>query len=166
MCDPATLMLVSAGVSAVGTGIATAQSMASARYQQRIAERNAALSNEAAQTEQANNRQEALRRYRELAALKGQQRVSMAANSVDLGFGNAARVLDDTEMVGREDMQNIYNQGYQRSRGFEIEASNFRAGAQAAKQARTGALVSGLTQIGTTVLGGASQYKTMKAGRS
>lgn len=165
MCPPA-LVIAATAVAAIGTAMSTMQAAKSATYQSRIAERNSQLSNEAARTEQENTRTEALRRYREIGALKGQQRTALAGNNVDLDYGNAALIQDDAEMMGREDVRHIYNQGFQRSRGFEIEAANYRGQSQAQRQARTGAIISGVTQIGTTVLGGAQQYKSIKAGRS
>jgi hypothetical protein len=166
MCDPATLIIASTAVAAVGQGLQTMQAAKQATYQARVMDRNAQLANESVQTEQENTRTEALRRYRELGALRGQQRAALAANGVDVDFGNAGQVQADAEMIGREDVNNIYQQGFQRSRGFEIEASNYRASAQGARQQRTGAIISGVTDIGTTVLGGMQRYSGMKAGRS
>lgn len=166
MCNPAVLMIASTAVAVAGQGLQTIQAAKQATYQARLMDRNAQLANESARTEQENTRTEALRRYRELGALRGQQRAALAANGIDVDFGNAGLVQSDAEMIAREDVENIYRQGYQRSRGFEIEASNYRANAQAARQQRTGAIVGGIADIGSTVLGGMSRYSSMKAGRS
>lgn len=166
MCDPATMTLISFMPSLYGTAISTIQATKQATYQARLMDRNAQLANESARTEQENTRTEALRRYRELGALRGQQRAALAANGIDVDFGNAGLVQADAEMIGREDVNNIYRQGYQRSRGFEIEASNYRANAQAARQERTAAIISGIADIGGSVLGSTSRFSSMKAGRN
>jgi hypothetical protein len=166
MCLPAAPLAIAAAVMAVAsTGVSALQANAQAKYQAKIADRNASLANESAQQEILNTREEAMAHYRKVAALKGQQRVAAAANGVALDFGTAADVLADTEMLGREDVGRIYQQGNQRVRGYEIEASNYGAEADAQRQAATGALVKGVFDMGSTALSAASQYKTLKANR-
>lgn len=164
MCPPA-LDLAATAISAVGSVVGGLQANAQGKYQARIAERNMALSNEAAEREQQNTRTEAMAHYRKVAQIRGQQRVAAAANGVSLDFGTASDVVADTEALGREDARRIYDRGYERSRGYEIEASNYMAQGQAAKQAGQGALVSSLFQAGSTALSGVSQYKKYKAAR-
>ncbi|WP_230680804.1 hypothetical protein, partial [Streptococcus pneumoniae] len=86
------------------------------------------------------------------AALKGQQRVTAAANGVSVDFGSAADVAQDTDMLAREDVKRIYQQGSQRTRGFEINASNFRADANSSRVAATNALVNGAFDVAGTAL--------------
>lgn len=165
MCDPATvgtLMLVSTAVSVAGTGFTALQASQQSRYQAKVADRNADLAREAAVTERSATQQAALQHYREVAKLKGQQRVAMAANGLDINFGNAADLQVDTEMLANEDVRRIYDQGAQRQRGFEIEQSNYSGAAQASRQAATGALIGGGFNMAGTALGGASQYSNYK----
>ena len=61
-------------------------------------------------------------------------------------------VLEDTDMLSREDVGRIYQRGAERLGGFEISASNREAEASAARSAGTGAF-----DMGSTVLGGAQQ---------
>lgn len=166
MCDPLTLTVAATAVATAGQGMSALQQASQAKYQARVAERNAALENEAARVEQENTRTEALAHYRRVAALKGQQRVTAAANGVSLDFGSAADVIDDTDMLAREDVNRIYSQGYERSRGFEINASNQRAQALASRAEAKNAIVSGAFNMASTALGGATQYSKMKAGRA
>lgn len=166
MCDPVTLTVAATAVTMAGQGMSALQQASQYKYQARVAERNASLENEAARVEQENTRTEALAHYRRVAALKGQQRVTAAANGVSLEFGSAADVADDTDMLAREDVTRIYEQGFQRSRGFEINASNERAQARAARAGAKNAIVSGIFDMGSTALSGATQYSKMKAGRA
>lgn len=166
MCDPVTLTVAATAVTMAGQGMSALQEASQMKYQARVAERNAQLENEAARVEQENTRTEALAHYRRVAALKGQQRVTAAANGVSLDFGSQADVIDDTDMLSREDVNRIYEQGYQRSRGFEINASNERAQARAARAGAKNAIVSGAFNMASTALGGATQYSKLKAGRA
>lgn len=162
MCGPA-LPLVAAGLSAVGTGLGALQANAQARYQAKIADRNAAMEREAGRQEIENTRVEALNHYRNVAKLKGEQRVAAAANGVSLDFGTAADVLADTDMLSREDVKRIYDSGNQRVRGHDIQASNFGGEASAARQAGKGALIKAPFDMGSTILGGVSQYRQLRA---
>lgn len=166
MCLPAApLALAAAAMAVVGTGVSALQANAQAKYQAKIADRNADLANQSAEREILNTREEAMAHYRKIASIKGQQRVAAAANGVASDFGTAADVLADTDMLGREDVGRIYEQGNQRARGYEIEASNYSSEANAQRQAGKGALVKGLFDMGSTALSGASQYKGLKANR-
>lgn len=160
MCDPITIGLTA--LSVVSTGVGMIGQMNQASYQAKIADRNASLEREAARQEQENTREAALAHYRKIAATKGAQRVAAGANGVALDFGTAADVVADTEMLGREDVGRIYAQGAQAVKGRDIGASNYTAEANAQRSARTGALIGGIADMGSSVLGGVNQYKTMK----
>lgn len=164
MCLPlATLALVGTGLSAVGTGVAALSANAQSRYQAKVAEQNAKMAAEAAHTADENTREAALQQYRKIAQVKGQQRLAAGANGVGLEFGTAADAVADTSAMGREDVGRIYDQGYQKARGFEIEAANYRGEAAAKRQAGTAALIGGAFNMGSTVLGGVQQYKKLRA---
>jgi hypothetical protein len=91
-----------------------------------VAERNAA------QQDQENTRQAALKQYREIARVKGQQTVAAAANGVSTDFGTAADVVSDTNMLGREDIANIYRQGDNQLKSHDVNVANYGAQASAA----------------------------------
>lgn len=162
MCEPATLLLVSAGLSAVSTGVGAVMASQQAKAQAQIADRNAALERNAVQDALQNTRQQALARYREVAKIKGQQRLAAAANGVGLDFGTAADIVADTDMLGREDVQRIYTAGDRAVKSRDINASNYVAQANMARSQATGALIGGALDMGSTILGSASQYEKMK----
>lgn len=162
MCEPATLLLVSAGLSAVSTGVGAVMASQQAKAQAQIADRNAALERNAVQDELQNTRQQALARYREVAKIKGQQRLAAAANGVGLDFGTAADIVADTDMLGREDVQRIYTAGDRAVKSRDINASTYVAQANMARSQATGALIGGALDMGSTILGSASQYEKMK----
>ncbi|WP_236555068.1 hypothetical protein [Novosphingobium sp. 9U] len=86
---------------------------AQSRFKAKIAEQNASMEREAAQQALQNGREANLDHYRKLGQLKGAQRARAAAGGVSVDFGTAAWIQDDTEMLGREDAQRIYQQTQQ-----------------------------------------------------
>ena len=165
MCGPAALVVASTALSVVGTGVAALQANAQAKYQAKIAERNASLEREAGLQEEQQTQDDRRAHYRRLSQLKGEQRAIAAANGVSVEFGTASDIMADTDMLGREDIQRINQAGFNRRRSRDISASNYVAEAQASRQAGKGALINGLFSAGSTALSGATQYSKIKAGR-
>ena len=162
MCDPVSLAVAATVVSTLGSvsaGIGQAQQY---RYQAQIADQNARLANDQARDSIDNTNLEAQRRYRELAQMKGAQTAAMAANGVDLNFGSPVAIQKDTVMIGAEDVGQIYKGGNERTRGFDINAFNYRSQASANRAQASGALMKGIFEGLSTALGGASQATGMK----
>lgn len=164
MCGPLALPLIAAGVSAVGTGVSALSANAQAQYKAKIDERNAAMERESEQLAQKNTQDAAQAQYRKIAAVTGAQRARAAAAGVGVDFGTAGDVQADTQALGSEDIKRIYDQGAQKVRGYDINASNDLGDASASRQAGTGALVSGSFSAAGSLLGGAQQYNKIKAG--
>lgn len=163
MCDPVSLAVAATVVSTVGSvtsGIGQAQQY---RYQAQIADQNARLANDQARDSIGNTNLEAQRRYRELAQMKGAQTAAMAANGVDLDFGSPVAIRKDTAMIGAEDVGQIYKGGNERTRGFDINAFNYRSQAAANRAQASGAIIQGVFNGLSTALGGASQASMMNA---
>lgn len=165
MCGPPALALAAAAVATVGTGVGALQSAAQSRYEAKVADRNARLERESAELSIENTRQAALAHYRQLAQMKGAQRVAAAANGVSIDFGSALDVQADTAMLGQEDARRIYEAGDQERRGFEINTMNYRSQALASRTAASGALIKGAFDVGSTALSGAQQYSTLRNAR-
>jgi hypothetical protein len=187
MCAPI-VPLIATGLGAIGTGISTAASVSQARAQAAAADANAAAESNAAQIGQQNMRDAALQQYRQMAAVSGEQNMTAAANGDATGYGTAANALNDTQILGQENLARIYAQGNQNLIGSDIAVANDLGQAAAANSRGTSALVGGLFNLGTGVLnaemnaglagglpssgsggfgsalGGASQYAPFKAG--
>ncbi|MFL0418420.1 hypothetical protein ACH0CP_12710 [Sphingomonas sp. 179-I 2A4 NHS] len=163
MCDPGTLLIAATATAAIGAGVSAAQNAAMSNYQAKVADRNAGLANGQARDAQERTRTQALRVGRQVGQMKGQQRAAMAANGIDLGMGSALQVQQDAAMIGAEDIAQVYRQGDEEVRGFTLNAANYRAQAKGARQAAAGAIVGGAFDVGTTMLGGATQYSDYKA---
>jgi hypothetical protein len=166
MCDPVTLTIAATAVAATGkvvSGVGQAQQY---RYQAKVDQQNARLANDQARDSIDNTTLEAQRRYRQLAQTKGAQTASMAANGVDLNFGSAVDLQEDTAMIGAEDVGQIYKGGNERTKGFEINAYNYRSSAAGNKAKARGAIIGSVFEAAGTALAGASQVSRMKAGRA
>lgn len=162
MCEPMTLAIGAAVASASAAGLTAVQGNAQAQYRAKIAERNAVLEREAGVQAQQNMRDEAQAKYREIARIKGQQRVAAGANGVAIDFGTAGDVQADTQAMGSEDVKRIYQKGDGARKGADIGASNFLGEANASRSAGTAALIGGALDMGSSLLSGASQYGALK----
>src|SRR5512139_187745 len=119
MCGPAALPIMAiAGsvVSAAGSIYGGMGANAQGKYEQKIAERNAKIASEAARDSEERGKLENQQLGRKVAQTKGQQAASMAANGIDLGFGSALNVQDDTAMLASEDAEALYKNIHQRTR--------------------------------------------------
>ncbi|WP_174544818.1 hypothetical protein [Novosphingobium capsulatum] len=163
MCGPAALPIAAAALSVGAGAMKTISAVQQANVQAKVADANANYERDAAQQDQENARQAALKQYREIARVKGQQQVAAAANGVSLDFGTAADAVSDTDLLGREDVANIYRQGDNALRGHDINIANYETQANAARSAKTNALISGAFDMGSSVLQGATQYNSAKS---
>jgi hypothetical protein len=162
MCHPAILIAASAGVKAVGSVVSGIGQKQVLDYQGQVADQNARLAEDQARDSIQNGNLEAQRRYRELAQTKGQQVAAMAANGVDLNFGSAADVQKDSAAIGAEDIAQLYKGSNERTRGFEINAFNYRAQAAGDRARGKGALTEGIFSGLSTALGGAASAMQAK----
>jgi hypothetical protein len=162
MCGPAALPLAAAALAAAGSITGGLAANAQARFQAKIAERNASMEREAARQELENGRDAALDHYRKIGQLKGAQRARAAAGGVGVDFGTAAAVVDDTEMLGREDAGRLYKQTLQNVRGHDIQASNFGAQANAQRASGKMALIKAGFDTAGSLLDSANQYKNLQ----
>lgn len=163
MCDPVTLTIAATAVSSAGSVMSGIGASQQYRYQAQVADQNAKLANDQARDSIQNTNLEAQRRYRDLSQTKGMQQAAMAANGIDTSFGSAADVQRDTAMIGAEDVAQIYKGGNERTKGFDINAFNYRSEAAADRAKASGALFKGIMDGFSTALSGASQAGSMKA---
>lgn len=163
MCvDPLTLTVIATTVAAVGQGVGALNQAAQGRYQARVAEQNAKLDSEAAFDARQRGKTEAANYQRQLSQQQGAQRAALAANGIDATFGSASMVQRDLATVGQADVSTIRENAARESRGLEMSALNYRAQAAASRQAASGALIEGAFGVGSTLLGGAQQYKRIQ----
>jgi hypothetical protein len=165
MCLPAlpALAIAASVASAAGAVQGGLQANAQGKYESEMNKRNAALEIEGYQ-EDRNAAQDQRRDFwRKVGATKGQQVAAMAANGIDVGYGTAERIQQDTQQLANEDATNLYKNQQQQQRGRLINASNFTAEAKAARQSGKAAMVGSFFQAASSLIGGASQAMSLGA---
>jgi hypothetical protein len=165
MCLPvAAGLAIAAGVtSAAGQIMQGQQAKAQANYNASVAKENAKQEVDAYQTYRGQESQDQLNYWRRVGQTKGQQVASMAANGIDVGFGSAARVQSDTQMLANEDAKNLYSNQQQKAKGYLIDASNYTSEAVAQKMQGHDAVVNSYFGAASSILGAASQAASLKA---
>jgi hypothetical protein len=128
--------------------------MSQSNYEAGVARQNARLSVEAARESEKTGLVERRKFWRDVGNVKGQQIAAMAANGIDVGYGTAARIQDDTQMLANEDAEALYGNIHQRTRGYLINAANYASEAKAAKARGKAALVGSVFQAGSELAGG------------
>ena len=165
MCLPAlpALAIASSAVSAVGSIAGGMNANAQGKYEAQLARRNADMEVESYREERGIAQDETTAFWRKVGATKGQQIASMAANNIDVDYGTAGRIQEDTAMLAAEDAKNLHRNQQQRQRGHLITAANFAEEAKAARRRGKTALQSSFFEAGSSLLGGATQAFGMKA---
>lgn len=162
MCLPA-LAAASAAVAVIGQGISAYSAHGQAKYEAAVARQNSTLASNQALDAIKRGQIDDRRSQQETAKLIGSQQARLAANGIDVGYGNAADMIGDTATYGAEDAATIRENAMREAMGHDMSAMNFRAQARAARSRATGALVSGGFGIAQTALGGATQFAQLRA---
>ena len=166
MCDPVTITMVAAtAVSAAGQLQSGLYASRVAQYRGQVAETNKQLERESAIDAIGLGQEDQRRLGRDVAQQVGSQTARMAANNVDITMGSAARTIEDTKMIGREDSQTLAENVRRQVKGYQINAWNYESEKRAAKAEARQAKVAAAFGAASTVLGGATQYAKFKAGR-
>jgi L-arabinose isomerase len=157
------MALASGALGAAGSIYGGMQANAQGKYESALAKRNAALEIEGYREDRDAAYGERRDFWRKVGAIKGQQIAAMAANGIDVNFGSAARLQEDTQMLANEDAENLYRNQKEKFRGRLINAANYTAEAKAARRRGKAELVSSIFQGASSLLGGASQFASLKA---
>jgi hypothetical protein len=93
--------------------------------------------------------------------LIGEQRVSLAAQGIDLGTGSAAALTEQSYRLGAEDQMTIRNNAWREAWGLKMQSQQYTA-------AGNMALTGGRNAAGNTLLTGFAQAASygIQAGRS
>jgi hypothetical protein len=166
MCDPGTLLIAGTALAVAGTVASTYATYSQARYEAKVDEANRKQASAAASDALNRGETDVLNESRKRSQLVGAQRAAMAANGIDVSFGNAADVTADTEMFASQDAQTLRENAAREAHGYDVNAANYGAAAEASRSKATAALISGALSVGSTIAGGASRYGSMQAGRS
>lgn len=147
MCEPTTIAMIATAASA---GVGAVSSIQQGQVAKQVARNNATMAEYAAQDAQKRGEEEATTIQRKGAALKSAQRVSLAAKGLDLGYGTAADLQDQTDFFTQSDVATTRTNA-------KREAWSTRAqGQQRLAQGKADALNSMYGAAGS-LLGGAGQ---------
>lgn len=126
------------------------------QYNQAVADANAQASrNQAKRVLQAGIQQERASKNATNQML-GRQRVSMAAQGIDVSTGNALDIQEQTVQFGIEDAQIIRNNAFLEAMGYEQQAINYKAQANISGMAESNKVSSSLIGAGISYFGGAA----------
>ena len=166
MCVPLVPALMVASTVATAAGQLQSGLYASrvAGYQAKVAKANKQLEHEAGADAIVQGQVEQRRLGREIADQVGSQTARMGANNVDITTGSAARTIEDTKMIGREDQQTLSENIRRQVMGHQINAWNFETERRADLAEKRQAIVGAAFGTATTILGGATQLAKFKAG--
>lgn len=158
MCDPVSALVITAAVLTAGGQIYSSQAQASQlNYQAKVANENRKHELNAAADSRKRGELEQMRHWRRVAALQGQQRAEMGAAGLDLGFGSALDIQDETLAMGFEDSEVIDSNTDKEVLGYHINAANYKNQARAAKANAKSAKISGYIGAASTLLSAGSQ---------
>lgn len=161
MCDPVSitvaLTVASTAIGAYGQ-IQQGQAInAQMKYEAKVGERNAKLSEASREDARKRGEREQLNHWRRVSQMMGEQRAQFAAGGLDVNFGTPGEVVEDTALIGGEDSQILAENTKKEMEGFDIEAANFRDSAKAARMRGKAAKTAGYLGAAGTILGGATQ---------
>lgn len=100
MCEPTTIAMAA---MAVGGGVSAFSAIQQGKTAQQVANNNATMAEYAAQDAQKRGEEDAMAVQRKAAALKSSQRVGLAASGLDLSYGTAADLQDQTDFFAQSD---------------------------------------------------------------
>lgn len=167
MCNPQQTGALAVGGQAFGVGMETVGSYyaakaekASLEGQAALADINAQMSETAAQVALRKGQQEGQQVQLKSAALKGQQRASLAASGVDLGSGSAVNILTTTDVLKEMDVNQINANAVREAWGYRTEGTNYANKALLTRASAKG--INPLMAAGRTLITGASAVAKSK----
>ncbi len=137
--------------SVASTAVAVKGAMDQGEASQKIANNNAKMAEYAAADAQVRGEEDAQAVQRKAASLKSSQRVGLAAHGLDLGYGTAADLQDQTDFFAQSDAVTARNNGRQAGWRGVAQAQDFRSqGASASyngNMSATGSLLAGAGSV-------------------
>lgn len=127
------------------------------KYQQKVANVNAGISERAAADAILRGSLEADEQRKQTQQVIGSQRVAFAANGIDVNTGTAGQIQNDSAALGELDALTIANNAAREAYGYQVQAMDQR---QQGKLAR----YSGKMEMIGSILGGAEKAAAFAAG--
>jgi hypothetical protein len=146
MCHPAVMIAVTAASTLMSMKAQSDQASTSAG----IARNNATMAEYAAADAQRKGEQDAAAVQRKAASLKSSQRVGAAAHGLDVGYGTAGDLQDQTDFFAQEDVNTVRNNAAKDAWGYRAQGQSYQTQARATEH-------NGQMAVMGTFLGGAGQ---------
>lgn len=153
--------------SVVGSVYSAGTQKRSLQSQAAIAEINANIADMGAESALLQGNSEIAKLTMQVGQLKSRQRVSMAANGIDLGVGNAAEIAASTDLMKEVDVDTIRSNAARNAWGYRTQASNLRTEAASNRAAASGISTVGAAAsslLSTASLVGSSWYGLQQEG--
>jgi hypothetical protein len=143
--------MIAIASAAGGTALSMKAAMDQGEMSQKIANNNALMAEYAAKDAQFRGEEEAAAIQRKAASLKSSQRVSMAAKGLDLGYGTAADLQDQTDFFAQSDAATARTNAGREAWRYTSQGQDFRnQGAAAAyngSMSAAGSLLAGASSV-------------------
>lgn len=143
-----TAQMISLGLSAAGTGISALSAYQQSQTAREVAARNAKIADMQAEDALRRGENEAAEVRRRAAATKSSQRVALAAKGLDLTYGTAADLQDQTDFFGESDAATVRTNARKEAWARRSQGANFQAEAASSRP---------WLAAGSTLLAGAGQ---------
>lgn len=148
--------VLAAGVSAYSTIQQTNEAAAAARYQEQVAENNAAIARAKAADALERGRVEEREQQIKTSQILGQFRASAASRGVDVDAGSALDIQGDIEELGRLEAAQVISNSQREALGFENQAVEFQGEQDLLKFRRNSLKAQLPVSVGASLLSGAS----------
>ena len=162
MCEAVTGIALStwfAAGAAAGAAVTAYGAVQQGKAQEETAQNNAkTLQLQAADAQARGGIAEEAHRAK-VRQIRGEQRATLAASGVDMTYGTAASVLDQTTIYGELDARNISVNAAREAWGYETQAGNELFQGKTAKQQGY------LSGVSTLLTGAARAYGIYKGGK-
>lgn len=144
-----TAQMISLGLSAAGTATSALGAYQQSKVAGDVAARNAQLADQQAADALRRGEREAADLQRRVASTKSAQRVSLAAKGLDLTYGTAADLQDQTDFFGASDVATMRTNARKEAWARQSQSSNFQAEALSQRpwMAAGGTLLAGGGQV-------------------
>jgi hypothetical protein len=143
-----TAQMISLGLSAAGAATSVIGAYQQAKVAGEVAARNAKIADMQAEDALRRGENEAAELRRRVAATKSAQRVSLAAKGLDLTYGTAADLQDQTDFFGESDVATVRTNARKEAWSRRSQSANFQAEALSQRP---------WLSAGSTLLAGAGQ---------
>lgn len=144
-----TAQMISLGLSAAGTATSALGAYQQAQVAGDVAARNAKMADQQAEDALRRGEREAADLQRRIASTKSSQRVSLAAKGLDLTYGTAADLQDQTDFFGASDVATTRMNARKEAFARRGQSANFQAEALSSRPWMTagGTLLAGGGQV-------------------